>query len=144
MRFGNKVVVAGGLVLMAVGFVWISTSSMPTPAYLEIVGQMLVTAGGLGLATAPATEAIMGVVPKEKAGVGSAVNDATRELGGTLGVAVIGSMFASLYLHALDGNRPVRGLPRPCCHALRQSVGTGAGTGVGCTLREPSPKQRNC
>ena len=53
--------------------------------------------GGLGLITAPATEAIMGVVPKEKAGVGSAVNDATRLFGATLGVAVIGSIAASLY-----------------------------------------------
>ena len=52
---------------------------------------------GMGFTTAPATEAIMGVVPKEKAGVGSAVNDATRQLGGTLGVAIIGSVYASRY-----------------------------------------------
>ena len=53
--------------------------------------------------SAPATEAIMGVVPKAKAGVGSAVNDATRLLGGTLGVAVIGSTYASLYASRLTG-----------------------------------------
>lgn len=56
---------------------------------------------GLGLSSAPATEAIMGVVPAHKAGIGSAVNDATRELGGTLGVAVIGSIALSVYRHTI-------------------------------------------
>ena len=60
----------------------------------------------MGLTSAPATEAIMGVVPKAKAGVGSAVNDATRLLGGTLGVAVIGSVYASLYASRLTGALP--------------------------------------
>jgi EmrB/QacA subfamily drug resistance transporter len=117
VRYGNNTVVATGLVLMAVGFAWISRSSIHT-SYVEIAGQMLVTAGGLGLATAPATEAIMGVVPKEKAGIGSAVNDATRELGGTLGVAVIGSIFTSLYIHSIAGSRAAtlgaRRGGRPC------------------------------
>ena len=64
----------------------------------------------MGLTSAPATEAIMGVVPKAKAGVGSAVNDATRLLGATLGVAVIGSVYASLYASRLTNALPV-GLP---------------------------------
>ncbi|MGA2925785.1 MAG: hypothetical protein ABSG43_07280 [Solirubrobacteraceae bacterium] len=58
---------------------------------------MVVLATGMGLTSAPATEAIMGLVPKARAGVGSAVSDATRPFGGTLGVAVIGSVYASLY-----------------------------------------------
>jgi hypothetical protein len=58
---------------------------------------MVLGGSGVGLVSAPATEAIMGVVPKAKAGVGSAVNDATRLLGSTLGVAIIGSVYASLY-----------------------------------------------
>ena len=64
----------------------------------------------MGLTSAPATEAIMGVVPTEKAGVGSAVNDATRLLGGTLGVAVIGSVAASVYAARLGAALPA-GLP---------------------------------
>jgi EmrB/QacA subfamily drug resistance transporter len=122
VRIGNKVVVAAGLLLMALGFAWISTDGVHT-AYLEIAGQMLVGAGGLGLATAPATEAIMGAVPKEKAGVGSAVNDATRELGGTLGVAVIGSIFASLYLHSIDGSHVAAAIPADFLARARQSIG---------------------
>src|ERR1700759_4972513 len=71
---------------------------------------MVVLGTGMGLTSAPATEAIRGVVPKAKAGVGSAVNDATRLLGGTLGVAVIGSVYASLYAGRLTGALP-QGLP---------------------------------
>jgi hypothetical protein len=107
---------------MAAGFAWISRSSIHT-GYVEIAGQMLVTAGGLGLASAPATEAIMGVVPKEKAGVGSAVNDATRELGGTLGVAVIGSIFTSLYIHSIAGSRAAALIPASLLARSKESVG---------------------
>jgi EmrB/QacA subfamily drug resistance transporter len=122
VRLGNNAVVGTGLALMAVGFAWISRSSAHTP-YIEIVGQMLVTAGGMGLATAPATEAIMGVVPKEKAGVGSAVNDATREFGGTLGVAVIGSVFASLYIHTLQTSRAAAAVPAALLARSKESLG---------------------
>jgi hypothetical protein len=122
LRLGNNRVVGTGLTLMALGFAWISRSSAHT-TYVETVGQMLVTAGGLGLATAPATEAIMGVVPKEKAGVGSAVNDATRELGGTLGVAVIGSIFASLYVHGLQSSRAASVIPAALLARSKESVG---------------------
>src|SRR5581483_1648150 len=122
VRLGNNTVVGTGLTLMAVGFMWISRSSAHTP-YLEIIGQMITTASGIGLATAPATEAIMGVVPKEKAGVGSAVNDATRELGGTLGVAVIGSIFASLYIHALQASRVAAVIPTELFARSKESVG---------------------
>ena len=52
---------------------------------------------GMGLISTPATESILLVLPPARAGVGSAVNDATRELGGTLGVAVVGSLFSSVY-----------------------------------------------
>jgi hypothetical protein len=56
-----------------------------------------VMAVGMGLTTAPATESVMGSLPRNKAGVGSAVNDTTRQVGGALGVAVIGSVVSSLY-----------------------------------------------
>src|SRR5256885_10046540 len=83
---------------------------------------MLLGGSGVGLVSAPATEAIMGVVPKAKAGVGSAVNDATRLLGGTLGVAVIGSVYASLYASRLTSALP-SGLPAGVAHTANESVG---------------------
>jgi hypothetical protein len=64
----------------------------------------------------------MGVVPKAKAGVGSAVNDATRLLGGTLGVAVIGSVYASLYASRLTAALPTR-IPASLIHTAHASVG---------------------
>ena len=86
------------------------------------VAQMAVFGAGMGLTQAPATEAIMGAVPKHKAGVGSAVNDATRLFGGTLGVAVIGSVAASLHTSRLAATLPA-GLPARAITAVRGSVG---------------------
>ena len=83
---------------------------------------MVLGGSGMGLTSAPATEAIMGVVPKAKAGVGSAVNDATRLLGGTLGVAVIGSVYASLYASRLTDSLPAR-LPAGLARNAHDSVG---------------------
>ena len=58
---------------------------------------LIVVAGGMGMATAPSTGAIIVSLPLSKAGVGSAVNDTTRELRGALGVAVVGSVLVSIY-----------------------------------------------
>jgi predicted MFS family arabinose efflux permease len=95
-RIGTRVVVMTGLLLLGASFGWISVS--PTfMSYGQIVGQMVLMGFGLGMTTAPATESILSVLPPAKAGVGSAINDATREAGGTMGVAVLGSIFTSLY-----------------------------------------------
>ena len=117
---GNKAVVATGLALVGISFAWVSTASTATP-YLEIVGQMVLAGVGMGLTTAPATEAIMGVVPKDKAGIGSAVNDATRELGATFGVAIIGSVYASRYASGIDD--AAGSLPAPALDAATDSIG---------------------
>jgi EmrB/QacA subfamily drug resistance transporter len=121
VRIGTKLVVASGLSLMAVFYVWVTTAAVGT-SYGTIAAQMVVLGTGMGLTSAPATEAIMGVVPKAKAGVGSAVNDATRLLGGTLGVAVIGSVYASLYASRLTSALPT-GLPTGIARIAHQSVG---------------------
>jgi EmrB/QacA subfamily drug resistance transporter len=121
VKIGNKAVVASGLALFGTALWWISTASASTP-YSVLVGQMLMGGAGLGLITAPATEAIMGAVPKEKAGVGSAVNDATRLFGAALGVAVIGSIAASLYANRLGATIP-REVPAQIALSARGSVG---------------------
>src|SRR4029077_10033508 len=82
-RIGTTAVVVGGLVMFAAGLAWASTADAATP-YIQIALQMVLLGGGLGLTTAPATESIMGSLSADKAGVGSAVNDTTRELGGAL------------------------------------------------------------
>jgi EmrB/QacA subfamily drug resistance transporter len=121
VRIGNKAVVASGLALWGVALLWISTVSAST-SYIEIVGQMILGGGGLGLITAPATEAILGAVPREKAGVGSAVNDATRLFGAALGVAVIGSVAATLYGNRLGTTIPPD-VPLQAATAAKGSIG---------------------
>jgi EmrB/QacA subfamily drug resistance transporter len=120
-RIGTKLVVATGLFLMAAFYLWVTTAAVGT-SYGTIAAQMVVLGTGMGLTSAPATDAIMGVVPKAKAGVGSAVNDATRLLGATLGVAVIGSVYASLYASRLASGLPAR-LPATIAHTAHASIG---------------------
>ena len=123
-RIGTARVVAAGLGLMSSAFVWIGMTTDVDTSYLVIAGQMVVLGSGLGLTTAPATESIMGSLSRDKAGIGSAVNDTTRELGGTLGVAIIGSVFSSLYIGSLDSAGGVFGsLPPELQDATSESVG---------------------
>ncbi len=121
-RVGTKNVVVAGLALMSFGFAWISRVSLAT-SYLEIAGQMVFLGTGLGLTTAPATESIMGSLDVDKAGIGSAVNDTTRELGGTLGVAVVGSVFSSVYVAALADSPTFARLPVQAQRITEDSVG---------------------
>ena len=95
-RFGQRRVVSFGLVVVAAGLAMMSRSGVTT-SYTYFAIAIAVTALGMGLVTAPSTGAIMQSLPLDKAGVGSAVNDTTRELGGALGVAVFGSLVASTF-----------------------------------------------
>jgi len=126
VRFGTKVIVTAGLALQAGFYFWVAGSITPTFGYGIIAIQMVVYGLGLGLTSAPATESIMGAVSARQAGVGSAVNDATRLLGGTLGVAVIGSVYLSLYTSRLTASLPAT-LPHTLASLARQSVGAAFG-----------------
>jgi EmrB/QacA subfamily drug resistance transporter len=125
VRSGTKFVVAGGLVSLALGLAWAATGSSST-SYLTIAGAMVLIGSGIGLTSAPATESIMGAVPEAKAGVGSAINDATRILGATFGVAVIGSIYASIYATRLTTALPAH-LPQAVADGAHRSVGTAFG-----------------
>jgi EmrB/QacA subfamily drug resistance transporter len=98
LRIGTRVVVSTGLVLMGGGLLVASFNSGSTTAYWgPIIVAMVLLALGLSAITAPTAEAVMGSVPDEQRGAAAGVNNTTRELGGTLGVAVFGSIFASSY-----------------------------------------------
>ncbi len=122
MRFGPRRVIATGLTSMSIGLVIASTFTTTTSYFGVVVWSMALMAMGLSLVTSPATEAVMSSLPKEKAGAGAAVNDTTRELGGTLGVAVVGSVFASAYAPKIGeflGRLPI---PGEAIDAARDSV----------------------
>lgn len=82
-------------------------------------------AAGLALTTGPATDPVMGALPPAKSGAGSAVNDTTREVGGTLGVAILGSVLSSAYAgHVLTALTRL-GAPAAAAHEASQSVVAG-------------------
>jgi EmrB/QacA subfamily drug resistance transporter len=101
-RFGANRTVAAGLSLVGVGLIMFRGLTDSTP-YLYILCAVIPLVSGMALAMSPMTAAIMSAVPPRRAGAGSAMNDATRELGAALGVAVMGSLAASRYATAVDG-----------------------------------------
>jgi EmrB/QacA subfamily drug resistance transporter len=124
-RLGTTRVVALGLTLMSAGFVLASTSAVDSAYWGRIVGSMVLMAAGLALTAGPATDAVMGALPVAKAGAGSAVNDTTREIGGTLGVAVVGSVMSSIYGPRLADGLASLGAPPAAVDAARESVVSG-------------------
>ncbi len=134
-RFGTKLVVGAGLATMAAGFFVASATALNAPYWGTVVTAMALMAAGLGLTTGPATEAIMGALPAGKAGAGSAVNDTTRELGGTLGVAIVGSVLNSAYGSHVLAALTALGAPAAAGHLAGQSVVAG----LDVAARMPAP-----
>ncbi|MEP7024330.1 MAG: DHA2 family efflux MFS transporter permease subunit [Actinomycetota bacterium] len=124
-RVGTKLVVTAGLASMSAGFLVASTTGLDSAYWGRIIVSMTLMAAGLALTSSPATDAIMGALPPSKAGAGSAVNDTTRELGGTLGVAVIGSALSSVYGSHVVSALTSHGVPAAAVAAARQSVVAG-------------------
>jgi EmrB/QacA subfamily drug resistance transporter len=103
VRAGTKRVVTLGLVLVAVALLLFSRTT-ESSGYPLVAAVLVIIGVGMGLAMAPATDSIMGSLPPEKAGVGSAMNDTTREIGGALGVAIMGSITAAVYSSQIAAN----------------------------------------
>jgi EmrB/QacA subfamily drug resistance transporter len=121
-RLGLGRVVTTGFVLLVAGFLVMAMIAPDTP-YLVLVLGMVLLGSGMGTSMAPATGAIMSSVPLNKAGVGSAVNDTTREVGGALGIAVLGSIATSAY----RGGVGLSTLPVEAQEAAGESIGAAVG-----------------
>jgi EmrB/QacA subfamily drug resistance transporter len=125
-RVGRSYVIAGGLVGVAAV---LSTSLAWTPEMAPVL-LGLVTFGlavSMGVAMAPATDSVMSAVPEAKAGVGSAMSDVTRQVGGALGVAVIGSIIGSAYSRDMSDSPPAASESVGAAHAVAERVGGTAG-----------------
>jgi len=120
--FGAKAVIATGLALLTMGLL-LATGLDETADYGDIVWRVVVMAVGMALIMAPATDSIMGSLPLARAGVGSAVNDTTRQVGGAVGVAVVGSVYASIYTSRVVDALDAKGASREVITAARQSIG---------------------
>jgi EmrB/QacA subfamily drug resistance transporter len=120
---GTKVIVTVGLLIVTVALLLLSFIEVHT-GYWTVIGAMCLMAAGMGLTMAPATESVMGSLPREKAGVGSAVNDTTRQMGGALGVAIIGTMVASVYSSGISSIAGAFGLSAGQVTAAKGSLGS--------------------
>jgi EmrB/QacA subfamily drug resistance transporter len=119
-RIGAKIPVAFGLAVTACGFAMLSTADAES-TYLFVAGALFLFSAGMGLAMTPATNAIMGAVPRDNAGIGAAINDTTRQVGGAFGVAVIGSILSTSYRGSIEG--ALAQLPAQAAQAARESIG---------------------
>jgi len=122
-RIGARVVVAFGLATIGAGLALLSQVEVDS-GYALIAASLAVLGVGMGAAMAPATESIMSALPPANAGVGAAMNDTTRLVGGSLGVAVLGSLLSSGYRGDMES--ATAGLPEPAASAARDSVGTAS------------------
>ena len=121
LRIGFKLVIAAGLGTVASALLLLSRTTTDN-GYGHLAIVLMLLGVGMGMTMAPATNAVMSSLPSANAGVGSAVNDSVRQIGGALGVAVLGSILSSDYTSHLPGT--AAGVPVP----------TGADQGLGASL----------
>jgi EmrB/QacA subfamily drug resistance transporter len=128
-RYGARRICVTGLVLVAVGLVVISRIT-PNSSYFLMLAGLMPLGVGMGAAMTPATSAITEALPQAQQGVGSALNDLSREVGGALGTAVIGSIVTGVYRSSLR----LPGAPAPLLAEARASfaiaIHAGGPTGV--------------
>jgi EmrB/QacA subfamily drug resistance transporter len=131
-RFGTTRVCASGMSLLAICMACYASNTIMSSFGLGLLVRFLYGIG-LGYCGPPLTESIMGSLPLDRAGVGSAVNDTTRQVGGALGVAVLGSIFAARFHHAMDR---ASGIPIEIRAKARESI--GASVNVASRISDPA------
>jgi len=125
-RFGTKAVVFAGMVIVAVGFALLTTVTMQT-TYVGVLPAFFLLGIGTGLAIAPCTDSVMGSVPADLAGVGSATNSTALQIGGALGVAVLGSLLSTRYQVEMTHLLGRFAVPAPILHTSQGSLGAALG-----------------
>lgn len=119
-RIGRGRTIASGMAIAAVGCAWLALLQADT-GYALIAPAIIVMAAGMALAFPAATESIVSSLPQSKAGVASAMNDTTREVGGAIGIALLGTLLSSGYRRGLGG--AVDGLPPEAAEAAEDNIG---------------------
>jgi EmrB/QacA subfamily drug resistance transporter len=120
-RLGNRTVISAGLGLMGLGLLDLSTAQVTT-GYPALALAVAIMGLGMGLVMAPASSTIMATVPAHQASAGSAVNDTIREVGGSLGVAIVGSLTAAVYRDRLTTKLATYHAPTLVVHAATSSL----------------------
>ncbi|HXY92058.1 MAG TPA: MFS transporter [Acidimicrobiia bacterium] len=137
-RFGTKIVVTLGLTLATAGLVAISMLSADSHYWPDVIWRLMLMASGMALTMAPATESIMSSLPLSKAGVGSAVNDTTRQVGGAMGVAIVGSVLSSIYASKMGDFLAGTSVKGRTAEAIKESLGAALATAKGLAKSAPA------
>jgi len=127
-RFGTRLVIPAGMALMGLGLLDLSTAGVHT-SYPPIALAVAIMGAGMGLVMAPASTIIMTTVPAHQAGAGSAINDTIREVGGALGIAIVGSLAAAVYRSRLTHLLVARHAPGLVVHTATGSVAAADAVG---------------
>ena len=123
-RIGFRRTLVTGMLLMSAGLITFATLADPDGGYLTVLPGILILGAGVGLSMSPSTAAITASLPEEKQGVASALNDTVREMGGAVGIALIGSVLNSAYQANIE----------PATSALPPAVAEPVNEGIGGAL----------
>ena len=129
-RFGTRRIVVIGLLIVTGGLAWAAYLTADS-SYLHVGGSLGLMGLGLGMVLPQATNAVLASVPRERAGMGSAVNDGVAELGGSLGVAILGSLLSLGYRNEIEAQITAAGnaiasIPSGVIEAVRESLAAGS------------------
>ena len=120
-RFGFRRTLVTGMLAMATGLVVFAVLADPQGGYLTVLPGTLILGAGVGLAMSPSTAAITSSLPEEKQGVASSLNDTVREMGGAVGIALIGSVLNAAYQANVEP--ATAGLPPEVAHPVTEGIG---------------------
>ncbi len=130
-KLGTKLTMSLGLILSGLSaFIFSQVAGLHTH-YLWILLILLLNGTGIGFTMSPATAAIMNSLPPNRAGIGSAMNDTTRQLGGALGVAVLGALMNGIYRSEVQPLSLQQGISNSIMEGIRSSVQTAHVTAAG-------------
>ncbi len=118
---GLKLPVCIGLLMGGLGLLYLSFADT-NASYLWIFGGLTLTAVGIGMVFSPCTDSIMGSLPERRAGIGSAMDSTVQQLGGVLGIAVLGAILNATYLHKIADLEVIAYLPEEAYEAIRNSI----------------------
>jgi len=121
-RIGTKITVGLGIMIAALGFFYFYWVAAVDVSYANILIAMCMTSLGIGMTMSPATNSVMGSVPVGQSGIGSALNNTTRQIGAALGVAILGTIMNATYLAKINAVEWPAQLPAQAIEAIRNSV----------------------
>ena len=119
---GNKLAISLGILISGGGLLYLAEMLHPDSSYPILLWGMFIVALGIGIVMSPATNAIQGSLPINRAGIASAMNDTTRQVGGALGVALLGALMNATYLDKIARVEVIASLPEQAADTIRSSI----------------------